>query len=41
MASGNDMKAHESTYTGFIGLVKYGSILTVLVTAFVIYMIAS
>ncbi|MEN9925743.1 MAG: Bacterial aa3 type cytochrome c oxidase subunit [Pseudomonadota bacterium] len=41
MASGNDMKAHESTYTGFIGLVKWGSILTVLVTAFVIYMIAS
>ncbi|MGE8141161.1 aa3-type cytochrome c oxidase subunit IV [Novosphingobium sp. NPDC080210] len=41
MASGNDMKAHESTYTGFIGLVKYGSILTVLVTAFVLYMIAS
>ncbi len=41
MASGNDMKAHESTYTGFIGLVKWGSILTVLVTAFVLYMIAS
>lgn len=41
MASGNDMKAHESTYIGFIGLVKWGSILTVLVTAFVIYMIAS
>lgn len=41
MASGNDMKAHESTYTGFIGLVKWGSILTVLVTAFVIYLIAS
>lgn len=41
MASGNDMKAHESTYTGFIGLVKWGSILTVLVTAFVIYKIAS
>lgn len=41
MAGGNDMKAHESTYTGFIGLVKYGSILTVLVTAFVLYMIAS
>jgi hypothetical protein len=41
MVSGNDMKAHESTYTGFIGLVKWGSILTVLVTAFVIYMIAS
>jgi hypothetical protein len=39
MASGNDMKAHESTYTGFIGLVKWGSIATVLTTVFVIYMI--
>lgn len=41
MASGNDMKAHESTYNGFLGLVKWGSILTVLVTAFVIITIAS
>lgn len=41
MASGNDMKAHESTYSGFLGLVKWGSILTVLVTAFVIIKIAS
>lgn len=41
MASGNDMKAHESTYNGFIGLVKWGSVLTVLTTAFVIYMIAT
>ena len=41
MASGNDMKAHESTYSGFLGLVKWGSILTVLVTAFVVIKIAS
>ena len=41
MASGNDMKAHESTYSGFLGLVKWGSILTVLVTAFVVITIAS
>ncbi|WP_324475596.1 MULTISPECIES: aa3-type cytochrome c oxidase subunit IV [unclassified Novosphingobium] len=41
MASGNDMKMHESTYSGFTGLVKWGAIVTVLVTAFVIYMIAS
>ena len=41
MAGGNDMKAHESTYSGFIGLVKWGSILTVLVTAFVVITIAS
>lgn len=41
MASGNDMNAHESTYSGFLGLVKWGSILTVLVVAFVIIKIAS
>ncbi len=40
MASGNDMKAHESTYTGFTSLVKWGTITTILVTAFVIYMIS-
>ena len=39
MASGNDEKAHESTYTGFIGLVKFSIIATVLVVAFVIFMI--
>lgn len=39
MASGNDMKAAESTYAGFINLVKYGTIATVLVTALVIYLI--
>lgn len=41
MASGNDMNAHESTYNGFLGLVKWGSVLTVLVVAFVIIQIAS
>lgn len=41
MASGNDMNAHESTYSGFLGLVKWGSVLTVLVVAFVIIKIAS
>ena len=40
MATGNDIKAHESTYTGFIGLVKYGIIVTGLVAAFVIFMIS-
>lgn len=40
MASGNDMKAHSSTYEGFIGLIKWGSVLTAVVTAFVIYMIS-
>lgn len=40
MASGNDMNAHESTYTGFVGLVKFGIIATALVAAFVIFMIS-
>ena len=40
MASGNDLKTHETTYTGFIGLVKFGIIGTALVAAFVIFMIA-
>lgn len=41
MASGNDMKAHESTFSGFVGLIKIGSIVTALVTAFTIYMISN
>jgi hypothetical protein len=40
MASGNDYKAHNSTYSGFIGLVKWGTILTALVTVLVVYLIA-
>ena len=39
MASGNDLKAHESTYTGFVGLVTWAIIATGLVAAFVIFMI--
>ena len=41
MSSGNDMKAHESTFAGFTGLVKWGSIATALITAFVIYTISN
>jgi Bacterial aa3 type cytochrome c oxidase subunit IV len=41
MAGGNDMKAHEGTYSGFIGLVKWASIITAVVTAFTIYMIVT
>jgi Bacterial aa3 type cytochrome c oxidase subunit IV len=40
MASGNDMKAHESTYTGFIGLAKWGSVVVALLAAFTVYMIS-
>ena len=39
MASGNDLKAHESTYSGFIGMLKFGIISTALVAVFVIFMI--
>ena len=41
MASGNDMKAHESTFSGFTGMVKWGSIVTALIAAFVIYNISN
>ena len=41
MASGNDMKAHEGTYSGFIGMVKWGSLAVALVTVFTIYMIVT
>lgn len=40
MASGNDMKMHEGTYSGFIGLVKWGIGITAVVTIFVVYMIS-
>lgn len=41
MASGNDMKVHEATFAGFTGLVKWGSVVTALVTIFTIYMITN
>ena len=40
MASGNDMKAANETYGGFIGLVKWGSVVVVVATAGVIALIA-
>lgn len=41
MASGNDMKAANSTYGGFISMVKIGTIGTLIVTAVVVLLIAS
>ncbi|WP_079246849.1 aa3-type cytochrome c oxidase subunit IV [Sphingomonas turrisvirgatae] len=41
MAQSGDMKAHEGTYGGFIRLLKVGTILTVLVTLLVVFLIAS
>ena len=40
MASGNDIKAHTSTYSGFLGLVKWGIITTALITALVVFLIS-
>lgn len=41
MASGNNMKAAESTYAGFLTLFKWGAALTAVVTALVIYLISN
>lgn len=40
MASGNDMRAARDTYEGFTVLVKWGTIATALVAAFVVFLIA-
>ena len=40
MASGNDMKSAQATYSGFLGMLKWGTIAAVLVTALVIVLIA-
>jgi hypothetical protein len=40
MASGNDLKSAESTYSGFLGLLKWGSIAAALITALVVILIA-
>jgi hypothetical protein len=41
MASGNDMKAANETYAGFITLFKYGSVAVAIVAIFVVGLIAS
>ena len=41
MASGNDIKAAESTYGGFLGMLKWGSVAVVLVVVLVITLISS
>jgi hypothetical protein len=40
MASGNDIKAAETTYGGFLTMLKWGSIVTALVTVLVITLIS-
>lgn len=39
MASGNDMRAANNTYGGFLTMFKWGAVAVALVTAFVIVMI--
>ena len=36
-----DIKAHEGTYVGFLGLMKYGAIASIIVAAIVVLLIAS
>jgi hypothetical protein len=40
MASGNDMKFHNSTYEGFLTLLKWSAPVIILITALVIVLIA-
>ncbi|WP_310535349.1 aa3-type cytochrome c oxidase subunit IV [Novosphingobium sp.] len=40
MASGNDMKAHNSTYTSFLGVLKWSVPLLAVVAAVVIALIS-
>ena len=39
MASGNDMKAHQATYAGFLNLVKFGTPAVVLIVVLVIFLL--
>jgi hypothetical protein len=41
MASGNDMKAANSTYGGFTSLIKWGTIVSLLAAAVVVVVISS
>ena len=40
MASGNDMKAHATTYDGFIGLLKWAVPVVALIAFLVVLIIA-
>jgi hypothetical protein len=41
MASGNDMKAANETYAGFITMFKYGAFAVAVIAVFVVGLIAS
>lgn len=40
MTSGNDMESAEQTYSAFTGFVKFGTIVSAIVTIFVVLLIA-
>jgi hypothetical protein len=40
MESGNDLKAHEKTYGGFIGLLKWSVPITAVIVFIVVLLIA-
>jgi hypothetical protein len=41
MAQSGNMKAHEATYGGFMRMLKVGTVITVIVTAIVVWLIAA
>lgn len=40
MASNSDYKAHQATYGGFLNLLKWGTVVVVLLTTLVVILIA-
>lgn len=40
MAQGGDMKAHEGTYDGFMRMLKIGTVITAIIAALVVWLIA-
>jgi len=41
MAENGDMRAHAQTYEGFLGMLKFGTIATIVIVAAVVALIAS
>jgi heme/copper-type cytochrome/quinol oxidase subunit 4 len=41
MAQSADMKAHENTYGGFMRMMKIGTVISVILAAIVVWLIAS
>jgi Bacterial aa3 type cytochrome c oxidase subunit IV len=41
MAGNGDFKAHEETFSGVMNMLKWGTVATVIIVAFVVFLIAS